>query len=288
MTMISERLGLSLTVGLTKLLFGGCVWQIFGLLSDNVWKVGGDHTRLPYHTTLWFTLFTGIGDATGVCIGHGILTLFETYVLKHPFSGWMIFFKVAFALSFGAFLSGGAWQPVADGCIDSAYNFNLALVLVGAMCGSCFFVGITTGRAVINLPRNTWKDFTLSIACGCGSGFFVGTDARYPNNWLSPAVGQRTGQHPLDVFKAGLSVFLGFLCAQCLLVLVFRRGWLWTDEDVTENTKEVEAEASQKKGVAVRNADLENEKKKKKPNERTRLSSRDFSKISEQSLLDSA
>lgn len=270
------------------------MWQVFGLLSDNVWKIGGNHTTLPFSTTLFFALFTGIGDAIGVCLGHLLLTGFETFVLKLPFSGWRIFLQVAFVLSCGACLSGGTWQFITDGCIDSQYNFNLALLLVGTTCGSCFFVGITVGRAIVGLPRSTWKDFTLSIACGWGSGFFVGTDSRYPNNWLSPAVGQRTGDHQLDIFKAGLSVFIGFLCAQCVLVFVLQRGWLWTDDNEVCIVKVVGVDKQKKSkrrrsqsfctGMAVRRARLED----RDPDERTRLSAQNFSALSEQSLLDTA
>jgi len=71
------------------------------------------------------------------------------------------------------------------------------------------------------------------LACGCGSGVFVGTDRRYPENWLQGLVGERTGNSSLDVFKAGLSVFLGFLVAQIVLSLFLRQGYSWTDEDET-------------------------------------------------------
>ena len=75
---------------------------------------------------------------------------------------------------------------------------------------------MTTGRAIVNLPRKTMKDFSLAIACGTGSGCFVGTCSRYPNNWLQPVVGERTGMAGLDIFKAGLSVLIGFIFAQLI------------------------------------------------------------------------
>ena len=228
------RLRKSFTAAFTKIFFGGCCWQIMGLLSDRVFHDGGQHVTPPFNTTLSFTLLTGVGDALGVCLGHALLTYLEVHFLKDPFQGWSNFWKVAATLATGSLLSGGAWQGLADGCIDLAINFNLALLLVAFGCGSFFFLGMTTGRALFNLPRATCHDFTLSIACGFGSGVFVGTDRRYPNNWLQAAVGERTGDAALDIFKAGLSVFIGFVLAQTFLSLFLRPGWLWTDAEVVD------------------------------------------------------
>ena len=224
------RLQTSLLVALTKIFFGGCMWQIMGLLSDNVFHIGGgQHITPPFTTTIEFTVLTGLGDAIGVCLGHALLSTIEVKVLHRQFHGWPHFFQTAVILFSGSLLSGGAWQGLENACVDNGLNFNLALLVVALGCGTLFFVGITTGRAVMNLPRATLKDFTLSIACGCGSGVFVGTDRRYPNNWLQGMVGERTGNEALDVFKAGLSVFIGFLVCQLFMSALLPEGTMWTD-----------------------------------------------------------
>jgi hypothetical protein len=234
MTTLGIRLRTSLLVAFTKIFLGGCMWQIMGLLSDEVFKFGGGQHRVPpFFTTVSFSVLTGIGDAVGVFIGHSCLSLIDVQCLNRKFHGWSNFFQISGILSFGSILSGGSWQGLTDGCINNGLHFNLAILLVGLGCGLFFFVGITTGRAVFQLPRATFKDFTLSLACGCGSGVFVGTDRRYPENWLQGLVGERTGNSSLDVFKAGLSVFLGFLVAQIVLSLFLRQGYSWTDEDET-------------------------------------------------------
>ena len=219
------------------------MWQIMGLLSDNYFHFGpvGQHSKPPFLTTTAYTVLTGAGDAFGVVLGHTLLSLFETKILHRSFT-WSNFFKIGGALACGSCLSGGAWQGLADGCVNDKLSFNTAVLVVGLCCGGVFFMGLTTGRAVFALPRETWKDFTLAIACGCGSGFFVGTDSRYPNNWMQPVVGERTGDNVLDVVKAGLSVFLGFLCAQLLFCMCVQYGSLWTDaENTTVDAKSVVA-----------------------------------------------
>ena len=209
------------------------MWQIMGLLSDNVFHIGGgQHITPPFTTTIEYTVLTGLGDAIGVCIGHALLSTIEVHALHHPFHGWPHFFQTAVILFSGSLLSGAAWQGLENACVDNHLNFNLALLVVALGCGTLFFVGVTTGRAVMNVPRATLKDFTLSVACGCGSGVFVGTDRRYPNNWLQGMVGERTGNEALDVFKAGLSVFIGFFVCQLFMSALLPLGVSWTDRDM--------------------------------------------------------
>ena len=232
----TNRIKATLLVAFTKIFLGGIGWQSFGLFSDNILHVGGgQHIKVPYLTTTAFTALVAVGDALGVFVGHCILTLIDTKINKQPFNS-KSFVQNAAILTFGCILSGGAWQGLTNGCINDGFNFNLALVVVAFCCGTLFFVGMTTGRAIVNLPRKTMKDFTLAIACGTGSGCFVGTCSRYPNNWLQPVVGERTGMAGLDIFKAGLSVLIGFIFAQLLLCLVVPYGSMWCDEEEEEDT----------------------------------------------------
>ena len=225
----------SVLVAATKIFFGGCCWQVMGLLADNVWKIGGgQHKAQPYETTAAFAVLTGIGDAMGVFLGHAILTAIEAKFMSKAFCGLDRFLRIAGALSTGCILSGGAWQGLTDLCAVHHWPFTAAMLFVGACCGSFFFVGFTAGRAIFSIERATQKDFTLSLSCGLASGFFVGTDARYPNNWLQIIVGERNGHDALDIFKAGLSTFLGFSVSQIFLSAFVPKGRLWTDDDDDE------------------------------------------------------
>ena len=125
-------------------------------------------------------------------------------------------------------LSGGLARPRRHVCRS---RLELLQHSCWVCCGMLFFIGYTAGRAIFASERNTWKDFTLSVSCGCASGFFVGTDSRYPQNFLQPIVGERTGTDSFDVFKAGLSTCLGFLVSQLCLSLTVPDGLLWTDDD---------------------------------------------------------
>ena len=222
-----RRLLPTFAVGISKIFLSGVVWQIFGLLADNVLRVGGQHSTPPFQTTLAFSALVGAGDALGVVIGQFVLSL----VLEpsRAFPGWRIFWQTAGALGLGSALSGAAWQGALDGCIDASLSFEASQAVVGSVCGMLFFLGVTTGRALVNLPRDTARDVTLAAACGTGAAFFVGTDLRYPDNWLQPVVGERTGVDTLDCVKAGLSVLLGFLAMQLPLILCVPNAWMWCD-----------------------------------------------------------
>jgi hypothetical protein len=93
---------------------------------------------------------------------------------------------------------------------------------------------------MFQVRRDTFRDFTLAIACGCGSAFFVGTDLRYQGNWLQIIVGERTGRDALDVFKAALSTFLGFNVGMLILMMIFPLGSLWVDAAVGAERQNVD------------------------------------------------
>jgi hypothetical protein len=105
------------------------------------------------------------------------------------------------------------------------------MTLVGTGCGLLFWIGMTTGRAAVDLPRATVRDATLALACGVGCATFVGTDCQYTGNFLRPVVGERasfSGLH--DCLVAGFSTALGFFVAQLLLVTTLvPDGCSWCD-----------------------------------------------------------
>ena len=77
-----------------------------------------------------------------------------------------------------------------------------------------------------------WADATLAFSCGVGSGIFVATDVRFHGNYLSPFLGERTGDSILhDCLLAGCSTFAGFLLGQAVLCVVLPAGALWCDFD---------------------------------------------------------
>lgn len=223
-----SRFCTTLSTSLSKVFFAGAAWQAMALLTDAI-GLGGEHSKPPFGTTLAFSVLTGVGDCSGVLFGSILLQFCHCHKEGRGLQ-WPTFFKECAPLLIGSFLSGAAWQGAVDGCYDAAFGFDVTMCIVGFICGLSFFLGITTGRAVFNLPRDVCRDFTLAIACGCASGFFVGTDLRYSGNWLQILVGERTGKDALDVFKAALSSFLGFNFGMGFLILIAPDGTCWTDK----------------------------------------------------------
>ena len=232
---VRARLCTTVVVSLAKVFLAGASWQAAGLVSDAA-GVGGEHTAPPFQTTLAFSVYTGAGDMCGVFVGALLLECLSPRATliadaEDRRGRWPHFFKSTAPLLFGSFLSGSIWQGVVDGCYDAQMNFDIAMLSVALLCGLVFFMGMTTGRAILQLPRDTFRDCTLSIACGCGSAFFIGTDMRYQGNWLQVFVGERTGKDALDVFKAALSTFLGFNFGMIFLMLLVPEGLCWTDDE---------------------------------------------------------
>ena len=221
----------STLVALTKIFCAGVSWQMWGLLAD-YWIQASNHQQAPFFTPLTYSILTGLGDSLGVMVGMLLFNAVEYYVLNKPFS-WPAFFPAVGALMIGCFVSGGFWQWTVDQSIDVGGSFNSTMVTTGTVCGMLFLAFYTLGRAVCGLPRDTWNDFTLSLSCASASAFFVGTDLRFPDNWLQSIVGERDG-NAIDCLKAGISTAMGFLAMQVVLCLVLPYGWLWSDEIETE------------------------------------------------------
>lgn len=232
---VRARLCTTVAVSLAKVFLAGASWQAAGLASDAA-GVGGEHTAPPFQTTLAFSVYTGAGDMCGVLVGALLLECLSPGApaiadADDHRDRWSRFLKSTAPLLLGSFLSGSIWQGVVDGCYDAQMNFDIAMLSVAFICGLVFFMGMTTGRAVFQLPRDTLRDCTLAIACGCGSAFFIGTDMRYQGNWLQVFVGERTGKDTLDIFKAALSTFLGFNFGMFFLMLLVPEGLCWTDDE---------------------------------------------------------
>ena len=152
----------------------------------------------------------------------------------------------ASVIAAASFCSGTAWQPAVNTAAIHIGEFTPAALFVGLICGVFFFLGLTCANesvaAVLKVPRQPRRvlfahDVSLSIAVVGAAAFFVGTDQTYPGNWLSPAVGERSGASiGLDSFKAGLSTALGFAVFQCVLIVATPVGLLWTD-DITSSER---------------------------------------------------
>jgi len=222
-----SRMGTTIEVLVSKIFPAGFGWQSASLVADQSFGLAAD--------TAGFALMTGIGDFTGVFLGH---TLF--YAIKDgpgKLGGNM---QTATWLASSAFLAGTAWQPTVNALTAAGLGFNSVALGTGAITGACFMAGLRLGRGFYGkfmpaigagTPENVVADAQLSVAIGGGTACFVGTDVSFGDaNWLRPIVGvEETTPDLLGCVKAGTSTFLGFAAVQTPQNVVVPSGKCWTD-----------------------------------------------------------
>ena len=225
-----QRMLSTVEVMVSKIFPAGFGWQGASI-------VAGDYMGLD-DSSAGFALATGVGDFTGVFVGHT-----GYYMLKKIFYDESISMEheaqTGLLLASAAFCSGTVWQPVVNFCHMTNMGFNASVALTTAVCGGAFFGGLRAGR-VLYAPRfegieegnfdNLKNDAALSLSIGAATGCFVGTDISYSDNWLRPIVGIEEGiSVPTGMCVAGTSTALGFLSLQSVQNVIVPKGKNWID-----------------------------------------------------------
>lgn len=225
-----QRFQVTAEVVVSKLFPAGFGWQYGSIVAGNAGFQATD---------MGFFALTGLGDLTGVFVGHSLF-----YALKGMVTGkgdLSTELQTGFFLGSAAFCSGAIWQPAVNFLqMTNAPFYSIALGTWG-VCGLAFFGGLRLSRIIyspiMNIEPNNYKnlknDASLSLAIGGGTAAFVGTDVAYLNgegNFLRPIVGIEEGVSDLQgCVTAGCSTALGFAVAQTSENLIWSQGKLWTD-----------------------------------------------------------
>jgi hypothetical protein len=172
-----------------------------------------------------FALITGLGDFTGVTIGHALYYTLKKLVYKRSID-LKTEYNIGFFLGSAAFCSGFIWQPSVN--LLQALSLPFVGVAFGtwATCGIAFLAGLRVFRIlyspIISIEPPTKANFVgdaqLSVSIGGATGAFVGTDVVYLNgegNFLRPLVGvEATDSALIGCFKAGSATSIGLFSAQ--------------------------------------------------------------------------
>ena len=228
---VLRRFIVTAEVTVSKIFPAGFGWQYGSVIAGNLGYTGTD---------LGFALATGVGDATGVLLGH---TLF--YAVKSTFDSSV---KMSQEVQTGVFLasaalcSGGVWQPLVNLFqLSGQLPFEAVATGTGVGCTLAFFGGLRGFRAIYSNfmdieagnYANLKKDASLSLAIGGASFGFVGTDVNYlagQGNFLRPLVGVEAADSVITgCVKAGASTALGFAALQTAQNLAYQKGKNWTD-----------------------------------------------------------
>lgn len=224
---LGARMATTAEVLVSKIFPAGFGWQTASLVADKSFGLGAD--------TAGFAVLTGVGDFTGVFLGHCLF-----YGIKSGGAGMGMEVQTATWLASSAFLAGTAWQPTVNALTAAGLGFNATALCTGAVTGACFMAGLRLGRTVYGsfMPAvapgtgaNLVADAQLSVAIGGGTACFVGTDVSFGDaNWLRPIVGvEETTPDLLGCVKAGTSTFLGFAVVRTAENVLIPAKSCWTD-----------------------------------------------------------
>ena len=129
---------------MSKFFPGGFMWQLGSVLT--VYAGFGDNSFLQF-------LLTGLGDASGVLIGHCLWYAFRRYVLRSPNDGWQVF-QVGLVLASASFVSGFVWQPSLNIPKNNwQVGFWGCSAITGAVCGLGFFCALRVSRTLLPMVR---------------------------------------------------------------------------------------------------------------------------------------
>ena len=228
---IGARISTTAEVAISKIFMAGFGWQSFSIIADT-YGFAADSTG--------FALITGVGDFTGVCVGHTAWMLGKSMMVDDTIDTTAEF-HTGLLLGTAAFFSGTTWQPLVNLLHDTlhlSFNTSCGLTMIG--CGSAFYIGLRCGRMVLS-PflrgveatnyANLKADAALSVSVGAATGCFVGTDLSFGNeNWMSGVLGiEDTYSNLHGMAIAGSSTAIGFTAVQMMQNVAVRPGYNWVD-----------------------------------------------------------
>ena len=233
---IVGRMAVLAEVLISKIFPAGFGWQGSSCIAE---EMGCEADQLS------FFFITGLGDFTGVLVGHTTFYAIKK-ALFDPSLKMSDTFQLGVWLASAAFLSGAAWQPLVNMFqtkgvyCDGILPFNNAVAGVTLGCGTAFYVGLRLGRSIYQpimpaLPgpdySNLRYDAQLSLAVGGATGVFVGTDTSYgAENWMTGLIGIGDDDAILmGMVKAGSSTALGFCAVQLVQNVTIPHGNCWLD-----------------------------------------------------------
>ncbi len=224
-----KRFKYTAEVTVSKIFPAGFGWQASSIVAENM---GLEATDAAFAAT------TGLGDGTGVLLGHCSYYMLKSMI--DPTVDIKQELHTGIFLASAAFCSGAAWQPTVN--LLQGANLSFTQVLVGTTIAtmSAFYVGLRGGRGIYSnflqvAPAdyaNLRGDAQLSLAIGGACGAFVGTDTAYlvDQNYLKGVVGIEDADSALTgCIKAGSSTSLGFNVVQTGENLAYPAKKCWTD-----------------------------------------------------------
>jgi len=217
----------------SKIFPAGFGWQYASCVADGMGFAG---TSVP------FALITGLGDATGVFLGHTIYKAIQGAVAPSMNIQMGSEVGVGAWLATAAFCAGSSWQPIVNFLHDSAH-LSFTPVFAGTMagCGFMFYGGLRLGRMIFpwmsSPPGSNAQDFGLGMSIGGATGCFVATDTSFIGadsdalyKVLGPVFNVTDDTSTImGCIKAGGSTFTGYGVVNSVQNAALPAGLNWQD-----------------------------------------------------------
>ena len=187
-------------------------------------------------STADFALVTGLGDATGVVLGHVAYKTIQRVVAPWHVPSMKEELGVAAWLGGAAFCAGTAWQPIVN-AVEAPFAITAAATGIG--CALAFFGGLRAGRVVFpwmpdGTTTNSWQDVGLAMSIGGATGAFVSTDAAFVTDPTYPSTAPTilaSDAVSTQCIKAGTSTFVGFGAVGVTQNVLCSPGGHWMDHN---------------------------------------------------------
>jgi len=227
---LANRFLVTTEVIISKIFPAGAGWQFGSFLAGDMGLKATDMS---------FALMTGLGDFSGVLLGHTAFYAIKSLFVKDIDVKQQA--HTGFFLASAAFFSGTAWQPVVNTLQGAGYSYLGVTSITTIACAASFFAGLRLARKVYpslgvkvapNDYSNLKTDTSLSLSIGAACGGFVGTDTVYlpEQNFLKDFVGVDGADSTLtQMKKAGSATSIGFAVAQTTQNLTYAPKKNWTD-----------------------------------------------------------
>ena len=134
-----DRVVTSAEVTVSKIFPAGAGWQLASYVAEGS---GFSPTSLAFFATV------GLGDCTGVFLGHTVYQVLKKVTGAKISLGTEL--QVASLLGGAAFFSGSAWQPALNAFNTLGFSFTQSLVGVSLATTFAFFAGLRIMRRVLS------------------------------------------------------------------------------------------------------------------------------------------
>jgi hypothetical protein len=217
-----------------KFFFGAFAWEGFAYIASDVMGLSD--------VSAGFYFMTGLGAFVGILFSFLVVSL----IFYDPKDYYSEFEYSLLAGISGGIAAGTIWQLAANLAQYNDFSFTEMFFFIYSFSFFVNFAAMVLLRTINdNCPKSIkfswdtrgqaiWHDFLVAVVLGASDGFFAGTSASYPGNWLASYFGVYSNTNVwVAMSLAGAASLTGYAIAQSLLNILIGDNWTDPGEDET-------------------------------------------------------